>query len=194
MITGYFAGDALFEDTTFISAGAYDIFMARYGPSGDLFWAKQAGGPFTDVGWDVAADSKGYCYSTGVFEQTVIFDTMSIVSAGIRDVFVVRLTDTTMVGDGTSSVDLPETAFLCQNYPNPFNIETIVRYYLVKSGRVHLRVLDLRGREIGTFVDAYQDEGWHMTFIDGNDWANGVYLCKLETEGETYIRKMILLK
>ena len=194
IITGSFNGDALFEDTTFISAGAYDIFMARYGSSGDLFWAKQAGGPYSDFGWDVAADRRGNFYSTGVFEQTVFFDTMSIVSAGIRDVFVVRLTDTTIVGDGTNPANRPETAFLCQNYPNPFNVETIVRYYLEKSGRVRMKVFDLRGREIGTFVDAYQDEGWHTTFVDGNDWANGVYLCRLETEEEVHFRKMILLK
>ena len=99
-VTGYFQGTATFgpgesTETTLISAGSGDIFVARYGPNGALVWARQAGGTGYDQGFGIAADSAGNSYVTGMFAGTAMFgvdepsETM-LTSAGSDDIFVAR--------------------------------------------------------------------------------------------------------
>lgn len=49
-VTGGFCSTARFGNKTFASAGGSDIFLAKFGPSGELLWLLQAGGPGDDVG------------------------------------------------------------------------------------------------------------------------------------------------
>src|SRR5262249_39478960 len=43
---------------------------------------------------------------------------------------------------------------LMQNRPNPFNPETVIPFSLSASGRVTVRVYDVRGRLVRTLIDA----------------------------------------
>src|ERR1044071_3870889 len=48
--TGYFRSASLsFGSTTLTNAGNEDIFLVKYDPSGNVLWAKQAGGPTQDI-------------------------------------------------------------------------------------------------------------------------------------------------
>ena len=89
---------------------------------------------------------------------------------------------------------LPESHELYQNYPNPFNPTTTIRYKTVKHGFINLRVFDLQGRQVKVLVDQYQSAGNHSISMDGSDLPNGEYFYKLETEGYTQIKKMVLIK
>ena len=76
--TGRFSGTATFgagetNETTLTSAGDFDIFVARYDPSGALVWAKRAGGGAGALGWGVATDAAGNIYVTGGFSGTATF-------------------------------------------------------------------------------------------------------------------------
>ena len=93
---------------------------------------------------------------------------------------------------------LPSTIRLYQNYPNPFNPSTNISYRLTESGNVKLKIYDMLGREIKTLVDSFQNAGQHKTVWNGEDNSNnpvssGVYLCRLETSGLSFQKKMILL-
>jgi len=88
---------------------------------------------------------------------------------------------------------------LRQNAPNPFNPSTLIEYSLATAGPVRLVVLDAQGRRVCTLVDALESAGVHAARWDGRDQAgnrvaSGVYLYRLETEGRTATRKMLLLK
>lgn len=93
-VTGYFANTAEFN-TNFIlpSNGVNDIFIARYGPSGGLHWARKAGSPSDDRGYGIDVDAAGYIYITGEFEDTAQFGDSSLVStatAGKTNCFVAK--------------------------------------------------------------------------------------------------------
>ena len=68
-VTGNFSSTAKFAHTTLVSAGGTDIFLAKYGRSGELVWIVGAGGPDADSGQDLAFDRAGNVYLTGSFHK-----------------------------------------------------------------------------------------------------------------------------
>ena len=100
-VTGHFVGSATFgpgetNETTLTSAGFDDIFVAKYDASGDLVWAKRAGGmSFNDFGQGIAVDGSGNSYVTGNFQGSATFgpgETNQTIlnSAGGGDIFVAK--------------------------------------------------------------------------------------------------------
>jgi len=85
-------------------------------------------------------------------------------------------------------------------FPNPFNPRTQIAYDLPAPARVSLDVYSASGRRVRTLVDdAPRDAGSHAALWDGTDAngnrvASGVYLCRLEVDGETITKKMLLAK
>ncbi len=91
-VTGQINGEATFGAAKFKPKNTYhDAFVARYSPSGSVVWVRGAGGLGTDVGQNIAVDSAGNSYITGVFEKVGTFGTLEVSSRGFRDVFAARL-------------------------------------------------------------------------------------------------------
>jgi hypothetical protein len=77
-ITGYFGGSTTLglgeaNQTTLVSAGASDLFLAKYSPSGALIWAKRAGGTGFEEAFAITVDGSGNSYVTGYFEGAASF-------------------------------------------------------------------------------------------------------------------------
>ncbi|MFH1320952.1 MAG: T9SS type A sorting domain-containing protein [Bacteroidota bacterium] len=53
-------------------------------------WAKQSYDTGTKYGWSISSDSAGNLYITGSFSNTAIFDTDTLTSTGLTDVFIVK--------------------------------------------------------------------------------------------------------
>jgi len=84
-VTGYFASATLsLGSTTIINpnngGGVYcDLFIAKYDPSGNVIWAKSAGGTRDDVSNSIAVDAAGNSYITGYFySPTLAFGSISL--------------------------------------------------------------------------------------------------------------------
>jgi len=78
VITGQFMDKAIFgkgepNETSLVSEGGMDAFIARYNPDGTFAWARSAGGgSFYDYGTDVAALADGSVLMVGGFESNSI--------------------------------------------------------------------------------------------------------------------------
>ena len=97
-VTGFFGASATFGGTALTSAGAYDLFVAKYNSSGILEWANQAGGLSDDeTGLGIAVDAYSNSYVTGIFSGSATFGGATLTSAGDRDIFVAKF------GQGTQS-------------------------------------------------------------------------------------------
>ncbi len=83
---------------------------------------------------------------------------------------------------------------LQQNYPNPFNPQTTIRYTIAKAGKVKLSVFNVAGQLIKTLVEARNTAGTHLVRFDGSSLASGVYFYKLQSNGLSQTRKMLLVK
>jgi len=95
---------------------------------------------------------------------------------------------------GTGNSETPVSFKLSQNYPNPFNPTTKISYALPKSGLVTLRVYDVLGREVATLVNEVKNAGSYTVDFSASNFTSGVYFYKLETNGLSDIKKMMLIK
>ena len=84
-VTGIFRGSLLFGSTQLTSLGDHDVFIAKYDPSGNVLWAKRAGSPDFEYGYDIAVDAAGNCYITGAFSGTADFDNITLISTNPLD-------------------------------------------------------------------------------------------------------------
>ncbi len=90
-ITGLFTGTATFGDTTLISQGSYDVFVAKLSANGSWLWAVRAGGTEVDWGYGISVDANLNSYITGEIYGTATFGNTTLVSQGASEVFVAKL-------------------------------------------------------------------------------------------------------
>ncbi len=94
LVSGYFYGPTLTFgsiDLTNVNAMYGDTFIAKYDESGNVIWAKSAGGTFDDAVYSVAADSSGNIYMTGNFRSpTLTFGTTTLTNTGESDIFLAK--------------------------------------------------------------------------------------------------------
>ncbi|HMS34354.1 MAG TPA: T9SS type A sorting domain-containing protein [Ignavibacteria bacterium] len=92
------------------------------------------------------------------------------------------------------TIGAPDKYNLSQNYPNPFNPSTNIAFEISKPGLVKLTVYDLRGIEIRTLVNENKPAGRYEIKFDGSNLSSGIYFYKINSDGYTFTRKMILTK
>jgi secreted PhoX family phosphatase len=95
-ITGFFTTSATFGSTTLTAAGSTnslrtDIFTAKLTNSGDVQWAKGAGGSGNETSLDIAVDGNGNSYITGYLTGLpAIFGSTTLTPIGSTDLFVAK--------------------------------------------------------------------------------------------------------
>lgn len=101
----------------------------------------------------------------------------------------------TPVGDPGPGLRLAPTVA-----PNPFTGRTTVSFSMVRAGSVTVTVHDLRGHLVRTLVDdsplEQGPQGIHWDGRDGHGYraASGVYLCRIQTDGQIQSVRMSLLR
>ena len=84
--------------------------------------------------------------------------------------------------------------------PSPFSDQTRIRYHLVAPGSIRLAIYDAAGRLIKTLARGWQSSPgehhavWNATDEDGRRAGSGLYFCRLETNGRSVARSLILLR
>lgn len=101
-------------------------------------------------------------------------------------------TSTTTVA--ASMDEVPGEVQLAQNYPNPFNPETRIRYGLPESGQARVIIYNALGRHVATLVNEKQSRGWHEVTFDATEMASGLYIYRLETNGQVKTQQMMFVK
>jgi hypothetical protein len=96
--------------------------------------------------------------------------------------------------DPISSSNIPDKFSLYQNYPNPFNPSTNIKFDIPKASNVKLTVYNTLGKEVATLINEELSAGQYNMQWNGAGVSSGVYFYKLETDGMTEIRKMMLIK
>lgn len=91
----YSSSSITFGTTNLTNLGNYDIFLIKYNISGNVIWAKRAGGTYADYGNRIALDTIGNIYFTGNFSSSTIdFDSISLTNAGNEDLFLAKYDST----------------------------------------------------------------------------------------------------
>ncbi|MCO6479940.1 MAG: T9SS type A sorting domain-containing protein, partial [Phaeodactylibacter sp.] len=77
--------------------------------------------------------------------------------------------------------------------------EVAIRFYLPQAGPATLEVFNLNGQRVRRLEAASFDAGRHERVWDGNadsgqDVAPGVYLLRLQTQGQAMVKKLTLVR
>jgi len=94
-VVGVFDSAATFGAVNLAStsglAGDQEIFFAKLDLNGNFLAAQKAGGAGDDNANKIIADAAGNLYTIGEFEGTATFDTHQLISAGLKDVAMIKL-------------------------------------------------------------------------------------------------------
>ncbi len=90
---------------------------------------------------------------------------------------------------------LPKELTLSQNYPNPFNPSTTIEFTVPEDGRALLKIYNTIGQVVATAFDGGVHAGYiqKVTFI-ASHLSSGVYFSRLEYNGKTLLKKLVLMK
>jgi len=88
---------------------------------------------------------------------------------------------------------------LKQNYPNPVQSSTTIEFSLPDPQHATLSIYDAMGRLVKVILDRDLDSGlhrveWHGDSQNQQPLANGIYFYRLRTDGNTFHRKLVLLR
>jgi hypothetical protein len=123
-VTGTFHGTASFGSSTYTSAGSGDIYVAKYGPFGNVLWSKQTGGWAFDVGHSIAADAAGNCHVAGYFEtDSIQFDNFTLGIYGQYNMFAAKLASCAVAPPQPAAIAGSTTP--CAGSPTTFSITPV---------------------------------------------------------------------
>jgi len=91
-------------------------------------------------------------------------------------------------------VNAPAEYTLAQNYPNPFNPSTRISYSIPADAFVHLSVFNSIGQKIADLVNQEVKAGNHDVIFNAASLSSGIYYYKIDADGFTSTKKMILLR
>ncbi len=96
-LAGMYRGPIVFDGLTLTNAGDYDLYLAKHDSSGNVIWARRAGGPGEDYPINLAVDAQGNIAVTGYFKGRSVFGgpaglevTLDSGSIDNADLFVAR--------------------------------------------------------------------------------------------------------
>ena len=119
------------------------------------------------------------------------FNAPTVQTARANTCFVIN----TVTGTGSQVGSAIPTAYsLSQNYPNPFNPVTRINFSVPKQGFVNLKIYDVLGREVKTLVNEVKTPGVYSVDFNGTELSSGVYFYRMESNGFTDIKRMMLIK
>ena len=96
------------------------------------------------------------------------------------------------------SSSIPNEFILSQNYPNPFNPTTKIKFDIPPSrgarGVTKLTIYDILGREVEVLLNQELNPGTYSVTWDASNFPSGVYFYRLETDGFSEAKKIVLIK
>ncbi|MBP6392182.1 MAG: hypothetical protein KA175_15905 [Flavobacteriales bacterium] len=138
-ITGAYADSWTFGNTTLVTNGGVDGYVAKVSPNGDALWAKGYGGPTGETIRGMALHGTDV-FVTGGFQVSMAFDPGPTLTGQpvVRDVFVAQLADN---ANGIQETRRPPLVL----YPDPATDHLQVRGFV---GVHTYTVLDQQGRTV----------------------------------------------
>jgi len=221
VVVGDFASPTNFGGGALTSAGANDVFVARFEDPHPIpvfitrFDAKVRSAAI-EVGWNIRADESLKTitlYRRDEREPAPIalsswtdplrtFYVDSNVEAGhtYHYELILETPDGSVYRSQTSTVTMPALASaLGQNHPNPFNPTTSIDYTLAEPSKVVVAIYRANGERVARLDEGLQGPGVHRVSWDGRDArgvfvSSGVYFYEVEGNPSMGVRKMVLLK
>ena len=89
---------------------------------------------------------------------------------------------------------MPEYLSLLQNYPNPFNPVTNIIFKVPFTANVNITIYNFLGQKINTLLNELKTKGTYRIQFDGSNITSGIYFYSMQIDGNSIVKKMLLLK
>ncbi len=90
---------------------------------------------------------------------------------------------------------VPDNFYMDQNYPNPFNPSTQIKFGIIESANVDLRIYDVLGKEVAVLINnEFMSSGSYIVKFNASKLASGNYIYTITTGEKSISKKMQLLK
>ena len=169
-----------------------DIFIVKYNSSGNVIWAKSAGGIYNDQGRGIAVNATEDIYITGYFSSpSITFTPYTLTNpdntGSFDDVFVAKtgtVTSISQYSNLTSQISL---------YPNP----TSGKFWVSNSSRQitdsdseirSIEIYNVTGKKI------YQSTPYNNSAIDISIEPIGIYFVHVKTQKGIFTKKISIYK
>jgi len=198
-VSGFFTSDSISFGSTMIynhSIDSADIFIVKYDASGNIIWAKSAGGTNNDVSSSMCVDIFGSVYLAGFYNSdSIVFDAQTIyndtMSGGLNDIFFAKInTFTTGFKEisQTNSLSLypnPTTSLLTISLPNTNQKVSINLYDMLGQLIIDNGQLTIDNKASSMSIVNYQ--------LSIEKLPQGIYFLEVLMDGEKVVKKVIKL-
>lgn len=169
-------------DVSFCNANTGFIIGSTNNPSklGQIFWTTNAG-----ASWIKIKDYPGIQLSS-----VACFGSRVYIGAYGGKIFSADIS----VSINPISTVVPEKYSLSQNFPNPFNPTTKIRFAIPKNTNGSLIIYNMQGKEVAVIANQNFTAGTYEPYFNASGLSSGTYFYRLETEGFSQTKKMILVK
>lgn len=177
------SGNIYVTGSSVTSGSDFDYATIKYSPAGNVLWSVlyESSLSGNDDALMVKTDNNGNVYVTGT-------------STGLSGVDFLTVKYSQPIGITPISSEVPAGFSLGQNYPNPFNPVTNINVRVPKAGNVKISVYDITGKEVSVLVNEYLEAGTYNIDFDASHLTSGTYFYRMEANGFTDVKKMILVK
>ncbi len=161
-----------------------------------------SGDPVTQSGWRDSLPGERYVIIGSIFGNvpsldTIQFNTSSFIKRGtsnINSIAELKNCVNSVINVRNNAENVPAKFILHQNYPNPFNPSTTIKFEIIESGVVSLKIYDMLGREVAELMTARLSPGTYSEEFDSKGLPSGAYFYRLESGEQVQTMKMLLLK
>jgi len=88
----------------------------------------------------------------------------------------------------------PQKFGLNQNYPNPFNPSTNISFTLANAGQATLTVYNMLGQKVAVVANNQFSAGQHSVNFNASGLSSGIYIYRLQAQGQSTAKRMTLIK
>ena len=99
-----------------------------------------------------------------------------------------------LIGIAKNVNNIPAVFMLYQNYPNPFNPSTLIKFDILKTGNVTIKIYDITGREVSVLVNEVKTPGSYRVRFNAVNLSSGIYFYTMNTGDYFASKKMVLIK
>ncbi len=167
-----------------------DLVVVKYDSTGNVLWAKSAGGLYNDQPNFITVNASGNIIVTGVFySPTITIGSTTLTNANSigtsYDLFIAMLDSATITGNNV----IEPFAKRVLLFPNPAN-----NYFTIAlkntNKEVEVTITDIAGKIIYTTTATETQK----IEVNTKDFAEGVYLVRVQTEELSKTEKLIVTK
>ena len=193
-VTGYFGVTSMFEHQKVTAPDSADIFVAKYDKNGTFLWVMQGTGNkdhtfesgTEEAGRALWVDNAGNVLVAGSYRSDAIFGSTTLQGWMHTDIFIAKIKSAHQITDVKFHQNLEKGLII---YPNPSNGNFQLTFSEPGTTNLAIQVQTLEGQAV--FEKSFKNNGQFNETIDLATYASGIYLLKVFTGEEIFVKKLI---